>query len=242
LNPKNSAAHVNRGRFLRVSGRRPEAIEECNAALRINPNEYSAYDLRAHIFRDDGNITAALADLETLLRLNPKWTAAYVTRAAIYFHANDLDKSIATCTQLLATNPNAVSAHIFRARAYARKNQSADAKRDFESAVAELKPEDWKYQLAGIAWMHATSPMDELRDGKKAIDEAIRSCEMYGWRDNYSLEALAAGYADVGKFDDAIKYQQQALELKPGIADRKHMEQRLALYKKHEPYREGPED
>ncbi|HWY40903.1 MAG TPA: tetratricopeptide repeat protein [Chthoniobacterales bacterium] len=242
LNPKNSAAHVNRGRFLRVSGRRPEAIEECNAALRINPNEYSAYDLRADIFRDEGNITAALADLDTLLRLNPKWTAAYVTQAAIYFHANDLDKSIATCNHVLEIKPDAVSAHIIRARAYARKKQYADARRDFESALAGIKPEYLKYQLAAISWVHATSPMDELRDGKKAIDEAIRSCEMYGWRDEFSLNALAAGYADVGKFDDAVKYQQQALELKPGIADRKHMEQRLALYKKHEAFREGPEN
>ena len=242
LNPRNAAAHVNRGRFLRVSGRRPEAIQECNAALRIDPNEYSAYDLRADIFRDDGNITAALADLDTLLRLNPKWNAAYVTRAAIYFHANDLDKSIATCNQLLEISPNAVPAHMFRARAYARKKQYADAKRDFESAIGGLKPEYLKYQLAGIAWVHATSPMEELRDGKKAIDEAIKSCEIYGWRNEFSLEALAAGYAELGKFDDAVKYQQQALELKPGIADRKHMEQRLALYKKHEAFREGPEN
>lgn len=242
LNPKNGIAHVDRARFLRVSGRRPEAIQECNAALRINPNEYSAYGLRADIFRDDGNITAALADLDALLGLNPKWTAAYVTRAAIYFHANDLDKSIATCNQLLEINSNAVPAHIFRARAYARKKQYADAKRDFESAIGGLKPEYLKYQLASIAWIHATSPLDELRDGKKAIDEAIRSCEMYGWRDEFSLDALAAGYADVGKFDDAVKYQQQALELKPGIANRKQMEQRLALYKKHEAFREGPEN
>lgn len=242
LNPKNAAAHVARARFLRTSGQRQEAVKECGEAIKINSNEYAAYDLRADIFRDDGNINAALADLETLLRLNPKWTGAYVTEAAIYFHANDLDKAIATCNYLLKISPDAVAAHIFRARAYARKRQYVDAKHDLELAVADLKPQYLKYQLAGIAWIHATSPSDELRDGNKAVTEAIKSCELYSWRDNYSLEALAAAYAEVGKFGQAINYEEQALKLKPGIADRKHMEQRLALYKKHEPFREGPEN
>lgn len=241
LDPKNATAHLYRARVLRRMGRRVEAIHDCDEALRINPMEYWGYELRAEIFRDDGNNTAALADVETVLRLNPKWTAAYVTRALIHFHANELDKSIANCSRLLEISPDAISTYIIRARAYARKNQCADAKSDFEFAVANMKPEELKYRLNEIAWVHATSPMEELRDGKKAIDEATKSCEIYGWRDAFSLEALAAGYAELGKFDEAINYENKALEFKPGIAERKRMEQRMALYQNHVPYREGPE-
>jgi serine/threonine-protein kinase len=50
------------------------------------------------------------------------------------------------------------------------------------------------------------------------------------------VDTLAAAYAEAGSFDEAIKYQQKAIELAP--ADKKETcQKRLALYQDNQPWR-----
>jgi len=238
LDPKNTEAHVYLARVLRAMGKRADAVKECDQAIRINPKEFSAYDLRADIFREEGDIHAALADLNELLRLNPKWTIAYVTRSAIYLGESDLDNAIANCNRLIELEPNSTAAYINRARAYARRGRYLEAKSDFECALKNIKPEQLEWQLNTIAWFYATSPIEKLRDGAKAVSEATQACEASGWQNESTLDTLAAAYAEVGNFDQAIAFEEKAMQMNPGTAERQRMEKRLALYKEHKPYRE----
>jgi serine/threonine protein kinase/Tol biopolymer transport system component len=91
----------------------------------------------------------------------------------------------------------------------------------------------------GIAWLKATCPDAQLRDGTVAIEKARKACELTSWKESACLDTLAAAYAEAGNFDEAAKWQEAAMEslsetLRPGT--REQYEARLKLYERNEPY------
>jgi hypothetical protein len=95
--------------------------------------------------------------------------------------------------------------------------------------------------LDGLAWLKATCPDASLRNGKEAIRASTRACELSKWREQDHVQALAAAYAQGGDFEQAVKYQTQAMKMKSeyGPIDKKTRE-RLALYRDHKPWRSEP--
>ncbi|MEK7842393.1 MAG: hypothetical protein AAB197_06930, partial [Deltaproteobacteria bacterium] len=73
----------------------------------------------------------------------------------------------------------------------------------------------------------------------KALEYAKKACELTDWKDPYKLDTLAAAYAEAGQFDEAIKWQEKALEFPEYPKDeREKADLRLKLYKEGKPYRE----
>jgi WD40 repeat protein/serine/threonine protein kinase/tetratricopeptide (TPR) repeat protein len=97
--------------------------------------------------------------------------------------------------------------------------------------------------LNSLAWLWATCPKAELRDGAKAIEYAIKACELTTWENTSYIDTLAAAYAEAGDFTSAVKWQKEAIELltdeqAAGAGD--EFAERLRLYESDKPYREGP--
>src|SRR5205085_2431009 len=97
----------------------------------------------------------------------------------------------------------------------------------------------------GLAWLLATCPDPRVRDGKKAVENATRACELTKWTDPNPISALAAAHAEVGEFAKAAEYQKKALAL-PVIGrgenadagfDRDQAQARLKLYESGKAYR-----
>jgi tetratricopeptide (TPR) repeat protein len=88
------------------------------------------------------------------------------------------------------------------------------------------------------AWYLATCPDDKLRDGAQAVAYARKACELSGWQTPHHLGTLAAACAEAGQFDEAINWQEKALEF-PEYAQHHGVDarMRLALYRKGKPYR-----
>ena len=66
------------------------------------------------------------------------------------------------------------------------------------------------------AWLRATCPDAQYRDGKLAVESAQRACELTNWHNPGELEVLAAACAEAGDFGSAVKWQENALTLTVG--------------------------
>jgi tetratricopeptide (TPR) repeat protein len=89
------------------------------------------------------------------------------------------------------------------------------------------------------AWLRATSKVDRCRDGKLAVEEATRACELTGWKNAGYLDTLSVAYAEAGDFERAIHWQRKALE-DPSYAQEEgeNSREKLALFGRKQPFRE----
>jgi tetratricopeptide (TPR) repeat protein len=183
-----------------------------------------------------GEVHKALADYNAAIHLDPRFADAYVGRGSIWYEKGEFDKAIADYTRGLRLDPKIAHAFYFRALVWEDKREYGKALDDYTEAI-RLDPE---YAVAFIsqAWLWATCPDAKYRDGKRAVASARRGCELQGWKVAYGLETLAAAYAEMGDFAQAIKWQKKVLAI-PGL-DKTRMDtyrQRLKLYEDRKPYR-----
>ena len=62
-----------------------------------------------------------------------------------------------------------------------------------------------------LAWLLATHPDAELRDGAEAVRVAERMCEAVPAPPPVLLDTLSAAYAEAGRFDDALRTVDRAI-------------------------------
>jgi len=89
----------------------------------------------------------------------------------------------------------------------------------------------------GLAWVLATSHHRELRDGPSALKFAEQAVSHTNRKDPLMVDTLAAAYAEVGQFTNAVRVQQEAIALIQDEAQRKECASRLKLYEANLPYR-----
>jgi tetratricopeptide (TPR) repeat protein len=95
-------------------------------------------------------------------------------------------------------------------------------------------------QLAGLAWKLATDLSAAERNGAAAVKLAEQACDLTGHNKPIYLEVLAAGYAEVGRYPDAIRTAERAetLVLASGDSDgTMHARQLLDRLRTGQPWR-----
>lgn len=123
----------------------------------------------------------------------------------------------------------------------AEGQQSAEAIQYYREAL-RLDP-NFLPALNNLAWLRATCPQAELRDGREAVQLAERACQLSRRRVTSFLGALAAAYAEAGRFSDAVKTIQeaQALAQASGATNLLPVHaQMLARFQAGKPFHERP--
>jgi len=93
------------------------------------------------------------------------------------------------------------------------------------------------------AWLLATCPEEQFRDGKTAIELAKVACVQTSWENVMYLDTLAAAYAEAGDFQSAIDWQEKTIELNGSdIYRNENLRPRLDLYRAGKPYRQEPKN
>jgi len=85
-----------------------------------------------------------------------------------------------------------------------------------------------------FAWLLATHPDPDVRDPQLAIEYSTHAVNLYEVPDWEYVDTLAAAYASAGSFDNALKYQRQAIAVN-GEYDA-DADKRLELYLNGESY------
>jgi tetratricopeptide (TPR) repeat protein len=123
--------------------------------------------------------------------------------------------------------PAVESAEAARASAGALENQR-DLPRSGDAA-----------SLNALAWVVATSPREDLRDGRIAVILAERAAVATHRKDPAILDTLAAGLAEAGRFADAVLVQREALGLLRDDKSKADYGSRQKLYESNSPYRDA---
>jgi tetratricopeptide (TPR) repeat protein len=238
LDPKNAGAYVNRALALARHGDFEAAMKDYAKAIALNPRQWQAYFNRAAELRDSGKLRDAVDDLNEVVKLNPEFVGAYMNRGNIYAREGELEKAIADYSAALQRDSNLTDIYISRAKLFVRKKKYQQAVSDLQTAV-QMKTKRPEAALNSLAWLRATCPEPGMRDGKEAVQLAVKACDLSEWKDWGTIDTLAAAYAETGDFDQATNYQQCVLQMVNPPTDQRKLQQRLALYKEHKPYREA---
>jgi tetratricopeptide (TPR) repeat protein len=240
---------VNRGRCYRAMGRLPEAIADFDAAIRSNPALTGAYYLRGDCHLTLERYREAISDLTQAIELasqtpDPTFALAdaYTLRGSACLLTQRAEEAIKDLTAAIRLDPkDPASVHQSRADAYELANHPALAKCDSQIADLLKRIEDKPNDAAAcreLAYLLATHPEADIRNGKRAVDLATRACKLTSEKDAADLDALAAAYAEVGQFDDAVRSAKKAVELAPNEETAKLYRARLAACEKKTPLRQ----
>jgi len=118
----------------------------------------------------------------------------------------------------------------------AKELQGAAAVGVYESAL-QLNPEDPNL-LNQLAWLRSTSADESVRHGKRAVDLARKACELTGWREWALIDTYGAALAETGRYKEAIRWAEVALDLAPNEAAEQEVMRSLDLYRSGKPHRE----
>jgi len=233
-NPQNAQAYFQRAFVYMETGEDDQALADLSQAIQINPQFANAYFRRAFVYMLKGNEDLAAADLDRTIQINPQFEKAYYRRACVKMVQGQDDMAIADLTKLIQMDPNYAQAYLRRGYAYMLKG-------DYGQAVAELEQFIQDHPNAGgaynrLAWLLATCPQADFRDGKKAVEEATEACDLGGWKISAQLDTLAAACAEAGDFPSAVKWENEAISNQDDAQTAEDQKSRLALYQAGKPY------
>jgi tetratricopeptide (TPR) repeat protein len=239
LNPRATEGYRNRGILFAKKNDFDSAISDFTEAIDLKPDNWKPYLNRAEAFASKHEWEAEVGDLEKVLQLNPKCAPAYADRAAVTLRRKDYKRALEDSQKAIELDANYFGGYYARARAYIGLKKFPQAEQDLHT-LPSLKAKNHSVHFNDVAWIRATSTEQAVRNGKEAISLARTACDLTDWKNSRCIDTLAAGYAEAGDFDAAIKFQQQAIDLAedsapPNISE---LRARLALYQKHQPYRD----
>jgi len=228
---------VNKGVEVARMGEYDAAIHNFDEALRIDPKFVPAYDNRGTVEMARGDLARAIADYDQAIRLDPKDSIAFGNRGLAYKSKGDLTRAMADYDRAIQIEPQFARAHYNRGVIYGKKGDYSRAIADFHEAI-RLDPKD-PSPYNSAAWLLASCDADKCRDGAKAVELATQACSLTSWKDPDYLDTLGVAYAEIGEFEQAIKFEKQALQF-PQWAEQQGdgAQKRLDLYKERKPYRE----
>jgi tetratricopeptide (TPR) repeat protein len=235
LTGDNADLYCGRGKSWTEKHDYAKATADFQRAMELNPDDPRPFLLRAWVWSEQEKYDDAIADASRAIEKDPEDVAAFLTRADALVmkgeHARAVDDYRAAVKDLginVAVSTSFGCA-LFMTRQY-------DESRQVYSRALALKTDSpGKYN--NVAWIQATCPFDNMRNGKAAVTNAWRACEGTKWTRADFTDTLAAACAEAGDFTNAVKYQEQAIKLLP--VPRTDFRLRLSLFQKGIPFREG---
>ncbi len=223
-----------------LGGDKKQAREDLDTALKSRPGLTAALELRGVLAATSGDIEQATADFEQLLQVAPENTELLTQLGVLYAAGKRPRAAIEKFTAALEKNKELFAALRGRADAQLSIGKHAEAIEDFKAALqanVDAKAKEDSGLFNNFAWVLATSPEDNLRDGKRSIELATKACELTEYKQAHILSTLAAAYAETGQWDEALKWSKKAVETGDDSV-KEQLKQELASYEAKKPWRE----
>ncbi len=239
LKPSFASAHNGLGNLLSDLGRADEAERHFQKALEIDPNFAEAHNNLGTILNRCGRVDEAAAEFQRALQLKPDFAEAHANLGAVLYLQDKLAEAIVHFQKHVELDPT-----------------SEIARRNFALAVGRLRGPPaalahWRWWidfypddaglLRGAAWQLAAGADASLRNGKEAVELALKAVDLTGEQEPAALGTLAAAYAEAGRFPEAVQTARRAADLatqqkKSELAE--SIKTKIMLYEAGKPYHE----
>jgi tetratricopeptide (TPR) repeat protein len=217
-----------------------KAIADLDFAVKKNPKNAEILATRGICYAQKGDDDRALADFEAAVKADPKDVHGWQLRGSAYAERGEKDKALSDFKEAINIDPNNAATYLYRAQLYLVESEPESALQDLEE-VMQRAP-NFPGAANDYAWTLATNPKDSVRNGRKAVEFAKKACYETDYKHAPTVDTLAASYAEAGEWEEAVKWQQEAVTLaeKTHPDDVAGMRERLALFKEKKPFREVP--
>ena len=219
-NPAATGAHNDLGVILAEREDYAGALDHFAASLQCDPDNVEAHVNLGQVLGLQGRFAEGESHFRAALKLRPDDPATH--------------KKFARCLSRVGKNPEAIR-HLEAVVRYESKSRP-DIETRLELAsllyatgnvrgatawfrqVVSLKP-DHPEALNNLAWLLATGADAGERDGAEAVRCAERACRLTGFKQAGLISTLAAAYAEVGRFPEAVAAAETALKMQNEIGD-----------------------
>jgi protein O-mannosyl-transferase len=216
MNPTQPAAHYDLGAALMASGDSREAMREFGEALRLNPDSFDAavgLGRAAAASSDYHRAQSALAQAAQIAPTNA-WVLAQLAVASLM--SGDTNHALSIRASALTLQPGLVAQGIAEAQSLFNRGEFNAALVSFNT-VFYLDPNS-SACLSNLAWLLATHPQAEMRNGPRALALARHAIEVAP-TDPSAWAALDAAFAETGNFQEALRSAGKARALALAAAD-----------------------
>lgn len=239
--PEFVPAHLLQGELDTLRGRFKQAREQHQLAVDLDPENALAHFFLARAYQSEGSHAEATVHYQVAIELRPENVTARLPLARLLVNQKDVPAAIDQYREIVKAVPDQVRhwvnyANLLRDQGFWKETVEA-----LKNAT-DLEPENWN-NVNYYAWVLATAPDPEARNGLLAVEEAERMVQHVGPLDLTAQDTLAAAYAECGRWGRAQDTARTALNLaKTGRNLRlvQGLTDRLALYLEEKPYREEP--
>ena len=182
--------------------------------VRVAPDHAGGHERLAQLAPD---AETALPHLEALTRLVPDRPERFVEYGRTQALLRDLEGAQRSFERALALDPDHEGALLFTVKLHVVRGELASAARLLADAV-ERRPTS-AVLLRQLAWLRATSSLDEVRDGAAALELCRRLAEVEAPPSATTALIEACALAELGRFEDALAELARSRELAAGAPD-----------------------
>jgi arylsulfatase A-like enzyme/Flp pilus assembly protein TadD len=237
--PGEPMLYYRRAQMAADAGDLKEAGEWLARVVQLRSESAAAWQMLGANHRRQGELLKAVEYLRKAVELKPDYPRALIPLGMSLEGLGRNDEAIEIYRRVLELAPNSPLGYTRTAALLAARGDTADAIDLLRQGLSVLP--DHIDIANDLAWHLATAPDAYLRDGAEAVRLAQRASTMKGDESFNELDTLAAAYAEIGRFEDAVVTAERALAVASQFNDPDLITQisaRLELFRQGKPYRE----
>ena len=242
IDPNDADSHNNLGNILMQQGKLNEAMAQYKQVLRLDPDYANAHYNLGTVLMQQGKLKQAQAQYEYALSINPNHSDTHHNLGVAFMREGNMQQAKARFENVLRINPADADAHNNLGEVLIRLGKPFQAATHYEK-VLEINPNNL-IVINNLAWLLATYPDDNFRNGKRAVELAEWACKVTDYKIPKLLDTLAAAYAEEKRFTEAIETATKALESaelqKNPAVQIQQIRFRLEQYKAGKPFHQQP--
>lgn len=239
LNPDNGGARFKLAMAYKRMGRLKEAVPHFREILRRNPDDLEVLMSLADSLSLTDRLDQAATHYRHALELKPENPEIHFKLGLIHARQGKLNAAFEELERAKSLRADVPIVHFHLGRVLTELGRTGEAIASYREAL-RLDPDNSDYAVT-LAWLLATHEDQQWRDGEEAVRIAQRACEQTGYKLPHILNTLAAAYAEIGRFEDAVQSAEKALSDAHAAGQQtvaETIERYLVLYRAGRPVRE----